>query len=246
MSRMVRRNLAWYGAAGLLALAASAGCDAKPTAAGAPPANPAVVEGSLPASPDSGEVGAPPAPPAPPPPNPGAPPAPAPPAPSWPTPEDCVSYNPEDLSVEYEAGIYAVRSGSQVVLRLSGGPGEMVGEQGLALAQRYRKHCYLGRDNTREDKNAYVFDYWRSPSGMTPPIADEEEQCSGYDRKNLTVEDMGGGYGWRVKDHDHVLHVFDNESDARNGRLVLSKYGQICFLGNNGDEDDPPIVSYSR
>lgn len=54
---------------------------------------------------------------------------------------------------------------------------------------------------------------------------------------------MGSGHGWRVKDHDHVLHVFNNESDARNGRLVLARYGRICLIGT-GDHD-PGQVSYS-
>jgi hypothetical protein len=166
------------------------------------------------------------------------------PAASWPTPEDCISYNPNNLTVRYEAGLYAVNDGSSVVVRVSGGPGENVGTKALALAKRYRSHCFLGRGNNREDKNQYVFDYWRNPSGMTPAIEDSEDDCSPYNRNNLTVEDMGGGYGWRVKDHDHVLHLFNNESDARNGKLVLSKYSQACSIGNSGDSDDPELVSY--
>ncbi len=78
---------------------------------------------------------------------------------------------------------------------------------------------------------------------MNTTIPDQEEDCSPYDRHNLTVEDMGGGYGWRVKDHDHVLHLFDNESDARNGKLVLAKYSQICSIGFSDDGRD--VMSYS-
>lgn len=164
---------------------------------------------------------------------------------SWPSPSDCISYNPNALSVNYEAGIYSIREGSKEVLRLPGGPGENVGEQGLALAQRYRKHCFIGRTNDREDRHVFIFDYWRDASGAKPAIADEEENCSDYNRNNLMVDDMGSGHGWRVKDHDHVLHVFDNEKDARDGKLVLAKYHQICFLGHSNDEDDPDLVSYS-
>ena len=46
------------------------------------------------------------------------------------------------------------------------------------------------------------------------------------------------GTGWRVKDHDHVLHLFDNETDARNGKLVLAKSSQICYIGDNDDGQD--------
>jgi hypothetical protein len=164
---------------------------------------------------------------------------PAPPAPSWPSPEDCISYNPGAVAVKYEAGGYTVTDGSKVVVRVYGQPGDTTGQQALALAQRYSRHCFIGRNNNRsEDRNQYIFDYWRDPSGRTSSIVDLEEICSNYNRNNLTVEDMGDGYGWRVKDHDHVLHLFDNETDARNGKLVLAKSGQLCTIGNNDDGQD--------
>jgi len=162
--------------------------------------------------------------------------------PSWPTPEDCISYNPGSITSHYEAGIYQISDGSHVVLRLHGGPGENVGAQGVALAKRYKRHCFLGRPNSREEHGEYVFDYWRDASGSTPSIPDEN--CSDYNKNNLTVEDMGGGNGWRVKDHDHVLQLFDNESDARNGKLVLAKYSHICFLDEGYDGTDRDPISY--
>jgi hypothetical protein len=162
---------------------------------------------------------------------------------AWPTPEDCVGYDPSAVTVRYEAGIYSVEDSSTIVMRVHGAPGDGTGDKALALARHYRKHCYLGRHNTREDHNAYVFDYWRNPSGMTPEIPGREDDCSSYDRGNLTVEDMGDGYGWRVKDHDHVLQLFDNGPDARHGKLVLSKYRQICFIGGFENEN-PDVVSY--
>jgi hypothetical protein len=165
-------------------------------------------------------------------------------APSWPTPEDCISYHPNSLTVHYEAGLFAVNDGSTEVMLVHGGPTENTGDKALALAQRYTKHCFLGRNNTREEKNSYIFDYWRNASGMTPTIADQDQDCSDYNRNNLTVEDMGDGNGWRVKDHDHVLHLFDKESDARNGKLVLSKYHQICFIGTFDDNQGQDAISY--
>jgi len=155
----------------------------------------------------------------------------------WPSPEDCISYNPNNVTSRYEAGIWAIVDGNTEVMRLHGGPTENVGQKGVALAKRFKRHCFLGRSNTREEKYSYIFDYWRDPSGQNPAIADQEDDCSGYNKNNLTVENMGSGQGWRVKDHDHVLHLFDNETDARNGKLVLSKYDQICFIGNPPDSN---------
>jgi hypothetical protein len=160
----------------------------------------------------------------------------------WPSPEDCISYNPGNVTSNYAAGIYEIRDGSKVILRLHGGPGESIGQQGLALAKRYKKHCFLGRGNTREEKGSYIFDYWRDSSGSKPPIPDEN--CSDYNKNNLTVEDMGSGNGWRVKDHDHPLQLFDNESDARNGKLVLIKYSRICEIDTAYDGLDRDPISY--
>ena len=155
----------------------------------------------------------------------------------WPSPEDCISYNPNNVTSRYEAGIWAIVDGNTEIMRLYGGPTENVGQKGVALAKHFRRHCFLGRNNTREEKYSYIFDYWRDPSGQNPAIADQEDDCSPYNKNNLTVENMGSGQGWRVKDHDHVLHLFDNETDARNGKLVLSKYDQICFIGNPPDSN---------
>ncbi len=164
------------------------------------------------------------------------------PAPQWPTPEDCITYNPGTVTSHYEAGIYQISDGSHVIMRLPGGPGENLGTQGVALAKRYKRHCFLGRSNSREEHGEYVFDYWRDGSGSNPSIPDEN--CSDYNKNNLTVEDMGGGNGWRVKDHDHVLQLFDNESDAKNGKLVLAKYSHICFIGEAYDGTDRDPISY--
>lgn len=167
----------------------------------------------------------------------------APAAQDWPSPADCISYHPSSVTVRYDAGSFIVSDGSTQVVRVPGQPGSDTGTKALALAQRFSRHCFLGRGNTREERNSYTFDYWRDASGRTPTIPGQEDDCSGYNNANLTVEDMGDGNGWRVKDHDHVLHLFDNESDARNGKLVLLKYHQICFIGDSSS-DDPDLVSY--
>jgi hypothetical protein len=160
----------------------------------------------------------------------------------WPSPEDCISYNPSTITVTYNTsdGSYLVTAGSTIVMQFKALQDDTVAAQAKALAQRYTRHCYIGRANTRtEDRGSYIFDYWRDPSGQNPPIPGEDDICSNYNRNNLTVEDMGGGDGWRVKDHDHVLHLFDNGTDARNGDLVLAKYSNICEFGDSdGGQND--------
>jgi hypothetical protein len=97
-------------------------------------------------------------------------------------------------------GSYTVNSGSTIVMRFKALQDDTVAAQAKVLAQRYMRHCYIGRANTRtEDRGSFIFDYWRDPSGQNPPIPGEDDICSNYNRNNLTVEDMGGGDGWRVR-----------------------------------------------
>jgi hypothetical protein len=152
----------------------------------------------------------------------------------FPTPEDCLTYNPANLSRRYEAGVWVVaENGSREIVRVYGGPSDQQGDQALAVAKRYQKVCFIGRGNHRSEKEAYIYEYWRNPSGQTPAIPGGDDLCSPYNRNNLTVEDMGDGDGWRVKDHDHVLQLFDNGTDANNGKLVLAHYDQQCSIGSD-------------
>ena len=230
---MSRLSPARFTAVAVLVLAAAAGCGPKSTTGTPPPSSPT----APPSGPGAQAIGS----------NPptskgtttttktSA-------ASSGNTSEDCVSYNPNNVTMHYEAGIFTIDDGSKQVMRLHGDPNSNTGQKGLALAQRYSKHCFLGRTNTREDKGSYVFDYWLNPSGKTPTIADQDNDCSDYNRNNLTVEDMGDNNGWRVKDHDHVLQLFDNGNDARAGKTILAKYSKICFIGDSDDGQD--AISY--
>lgn len=161
---------------------------------------------------------------------------------------DCLSYNPDNLTVDGTAasGTFLVEDGSTVVIRVHG-QDDQVGQAALALAQRYKQHCFIGRNNTMDPKGDFIFDYWRSPSGRTPPIPGEDDLCGPYDNTNLTVEDMGGGQGWRVKDHDNPLQLFADKSDAQAGYAVLVKYSYSCHIGDVDDTDaDLGQVDYQR
>ncbi len=175
------------------------------------------------------------------------PPAPPPPPPAgqWPSPLDCVSYDPAALTTVYAAGVWAVKQNQNEIVRVYGGPMENGGQKLLALAKRYRQVCFIGRGNYRDDKEAYIFEYWRNPSGINSPIPDSEDDCSSYDRNNLQVNDMGGGYGWRVKDDDHVLQIFDHDVDANNGKIVLAKYNQICEVDSETPDGTPADITYA-
>src|SRR5215475_6604532 len=80
----------------------------------------------------------------------------------WPANPDCVSYNPNNLTVDGSgaSGTFIISDGNTVVIRVHGQTDD-IGKEALALAQRYKRHCFIGRNNTRDEKGNYIFDYWR-------------------------------------------------------------------------------------
>lgn len=164
---------------------------------------------------------------------------------SWPSPEDCISYDANTLTVNYEAGVWVVRSGTTEIVRTYGGPSDPNGNHALAVAKRYTKVCFIGRGNHREGREEYIFEYWRDPSGINTTLPDAEEVCSSYDRTNIIVDDASDN-AWRVRDDDHVLQMFDTEQDATGGKLVLEKYNQICYVDSLTPGDEYPAhITYA-
>src|SRR5262245_46611351 len=104
------------------------------------------------------------------PPDPGPTTAAPPPQAQWPSPLDCISYDPNGLTSVYEAGVWSIKQGSNEIVRVYGGPSDDMGDKALALAKRYRQVCFIGRGNFRDEKEAYIFEYWRNPSGNNSPI----------------------------------------------------------------------------
>ena len=222
----------------VLFLGAATGCGATPATPGADPSGAGVLgPGESPSASPGTET-------TPAGPGPGTTTAP-PPAAQWPSPLDCISYEPTALTKVYAAGVWSIKQGSNEIARVYGGPSDNTGDKLLALAKRYRQVCFIGRGNFRDEKEAYIFEYWRNPSGINSPIPDSEDDCSPYNRNNLQVNDMGGGEGWRVKDDDHVLQIFDNEADARNGRIVFAKYNQICYVQSETPAGVSASITYA-
>ena len=162
----------------------------------------------------------------------------------WPSPEDCISYDPNTVTANYAAGVWSIRAATTELVRVFGGPDDPDGQHALNLAKRYTKVCFIGRGNGRDDATAYVFEYWRDPSGISAPLPDPDDVCSSYDPTNLVHDSMGAS-GWRVRDDDHVLQIFDTEQDAIGGKLVLGKYNRICTVASETPEGDPADITYA-
>ncbi len=163
----------------------------------------------------------------------------------WPSPEDCVNYNPGNATLATgNGGDWSVSAGGQQLISGYGGGSDDAGETALALVKHFRTVCYVGRGNDRDDLEDYTLEYWKNPTGTNSPLLYDEDDCSGYNPGNLQVDDTGET-GWRVKDHDHPLQHFTSQNQANNGRIVLRKYDRICQIRTQSNDDDTlSVISY--
>jgi len=106
----------------------------------------------------------------------------------------------------------------------------------LALAQRYRTNCSIGRDNARANREAYITQYWKDTTGAATTISPED--CTPYATANLQVVDLGAT-GWAVSDGTRQLLLLDNQADANGALGVLKQYSSQCFIGRGNTRADP-------
>lgn len=168
-------------------------------------------------------------------PAPTTPPVVAPPPLPWPATEDCIAHNPNDLAVVYNSGQdiwQVVEGGSHYLLAYKR---EVDAQTALAVAKRHKKHCFIGRNNTRTDRKRYIMDYYREPSGINTVLTNPD--CISHDPAALTYEDLGAT-GWRVRTSGELIALFDTKADAQNAILVMKHYTKHCYIGRGYSGSD--------
>ena len=73
--------------------------------------------------------------------------------------EDCLPYDPASLKIEDEGSAgWLLTDGESRMLTLDN---KQDAETALALARKYKAHCFIGRNNRRADRCRYIVDYWK-------------------------------------------------------------------------------------
>jgi hypothetical protein len=155
------------------------------------------------------------------------------PPPVMPTGEDCIAYDPFNLQLNDQGATgWTVTSGAISMILL-----DNVSDAQLAanVAMAHTEQCFIGRNNTRPNRYAYIFEYWKGDSGLglQPPLGD----CLQYNPATLTVVDAGAN-GWQVVDGSHSILLLDTESDAIAARAVMQNSDMICFIGRSNPRPD--------
>jgi hypothetical protein len=146
----------------------------------------------------------------------------------WPSPADCIPYNPSDVMVSYNSGaaVWQVISDGDALLAYQN---QADANDGAALAQRYTQQCFIGRSNTCSNRYQCIMDYWLGPSGMSTTLAVQD--CIPYDRNNLAVTQSGSD--WQLADPGSTIGLFSTQADANAAVMVLKHTNNICYVGRD-------------
>jgi len=153
----------------------------------------------------------------------------------WPASEDCIAHDPTDLAVVYNAGqaVWQVLEGGTHALLAY--KRKVDADTALAVAKRYKKHCFIGRNNSRPERYRYIMDYYREPSGINTVLSSPD--CLPHTAANLVVTD-GGAAGWYLMNGGESMALFDTKADAEAAMLVMKHFTKHCYIGRGYSGSD--------
>jgi hypothetical protein len=160
-----------------------------------------------------------------------------------PAPEDCVSYDPSNLTVEAVGDLWRLRSGGHLMQMFAT---QSDANAGLANARNWSRMCFIGRQTERPDRYFYIKTYWQEPSGLPLGPAPATE-CIEYDAADLAIYGPDP-QGYALFSGSIPLLVLDTEPDALRARQVASGFNKLCLIGHGNTQPDPDryVVEFWR
>ncbi len=143
--------------------------------------------------------------------------------------EDCLPYNPNNLTIFQEGAVWVLSDGTS---RMALFANQADAQLGLEVARQHTQHCFIGRGNTRPDRNRYIFEYWKGSSGLGGALP--ENDWIPYDKNALQLQNAGAD-GWRLVAGSNWLALFDTQADAQQALDLFRLYDRLCFIGRGTD-----------
>jgi hypothetical protein len=159
-----------------------------------------------------------------------------------PAPEDCVSYDPSNLTVTASGDAWLLREGSHAMKLFDT---QADAEDGRRVARNWTKLCFIGRDNDEPDRYRYIVHYFKDPSGLPLGPAPITMECITYNPGDLAIY-SGPAHPADPENEDWALHsgatpllFLASEPDALRAEIVASGNTRLCVIGHGNDRPDP-------
>ena len=122
---------------------------------------------------------------------------------------------------------------------------------GLRVAKRHTRHCFVGRGNKRKNREKFILSYWDGNSGL-PSESLTKTDINTYNPKNVSVQYSAEKGYWEViekeKNHSSImfsketikqtLFVADNMADALAMLAVVEKHTKSCYIGRDNKRNN--------
>lgn len=102
---------------------------------------------------------------------------------------------------------------------------------GLRVARRHNRQCFVGRDNPRTNRMDYILEYWSGNSGLPREPLTRTDGIP-YQPANVKALDIDA-QGWRIHEGDHWMLIAHDMNDALAMLRVAERHSRICFIGRN-------------
>lgn len=106
----------------------------------------------------------------------------------------------------------------------------------LRIARRHNQHCFIGRDNPRENKVDYIFEFWTGNSGLSYEPITEIDVVS-YEPTKVVAKHLGDK-GWRIQEGAHLEIRAHDMDDAMAILQVVERYKRIGFIGRENERSN--------
>lgn len=137
--------------------------------------------------------------------------------------EDCVSFNPKNLSIKPSGNKFLLVDGSH---SLKAFPNRTEAYQAMKIIQHYgiNQSCFVGRPNP---SFTYLLVNGKAPMGNV-----SGDDCISFNPNTIELKEINGS--WKIVDGSHWMFDFGtNYAEAKQAFQIIQKYGftQSCFVG---------------
>lgn len=157
--------------------------------------------------------------------------------------EDCIRYNPANLTVVASGDAWLLRDGNQAMKIFDTAADA---EDARRVARNWRQLCFIGRGSTGPDRYRYIINYFTQASGLPVGPAPATINCISYDPADLQLHEGPSHPAepdhpryWSLYSGPTPLLALANHADALRAEIVASGYTRVCFIGAGNDRPDP-------
>lgn len=100
---------------------------------------------------------------------------------------------------------------------------------GLCVARRHNRQCFIGRDNARANRHDYIIEYWAGDSGL-PHEPLTRTDAIAYNPGTVVARDRDVD-GWEIRDGASAMLLADDLDDALAGLAIVERHTRQCFIG---------------